>query len=112
MNSQADNELTLEVNVCGIIWNQQPSLAFIINDFSWHLKCMKMNQLNSYKDQLMAVVSHDLKTPLNSIISLSQQAEYTEENDLQTKYEMAFRSLIDSGKVLAVGTCRSYPPEP
>ena len=37
---------------------------------------MNLKKINDYKDKLLATVTHDLKTPLNSIITFSNLAKH------------------------------------
>ncbi len=42
----------------------------------------RLNKLNDYKDVMLATITHDLRTPLNSIlimINLAQKSENIEE---------------------------------
>lgn len=86
-------ENVLDIHVIGTIWDGEPSLMVLVNDISWHLKYQQSNQLNLYKDNLMAMVSHDLKQPLNGIIYMSQVAKY------QTQASQIYRYLEISEKV-------------
>jgi signal transduction histidine kinase len=46
----------------------------VITDITEKRKVADLNHLNEYKDIVLASVTHDLKTPLNSIICQSETA--------------------------------------
>jgi len=53
----------------------------------------KMKELNEYKDKALAMVSHDLRTPLNGIIGMIKVIEQRIEDKEVLKYLNACRSL-------------------
>ncbi|EAR86828.2 ATPase, histidine kinase-, DNA gyrase B (macronuclear) [Tetrahymena thermophila SB210] len=61
------------VKYVNCFWNQQPSLLVLLVNVSQEKRNQQLQQMNTYKDRLLATVSHDLKTPLNCIISLTGQ---------------------------------------
>lgn len=40
----------------------------IMNDISEKVRSQHLKEVNTYKDRLLATVSHDLKTPLNGMV--------------------------------------------
>ena len=46
----------------------------IINDISEKKRVNDLQKANEYKDTVLATVTHDLKTPLNSIVTQSELA--------------------------------------
>lgn len=82
-----------DINLTGVIWNAEPAIMVVINDISWNMRYIQSQQISNYKDELLAMVSHDLKTPLNGIISISQSSEYIQDKaDLQ-------KQLMTCGRV-------------
>jgi signal transduction histidine kinase len=64
-------------NTC--IWEGQHACILQISDLTLeHEKAEKIQwqRINEYKDELLATVSHDLKTPLNSILISIQAMSY------------------------------------
>ena len=66
-----------EIDIAPINWNDQPSLILIIKEFNEHIFALNLISQSKIKDELLAIVSHDLKTPLNGIISMVESAEYS-----------------------------------
>lgn len=65
----------VDVVVQGCKWNNKKALIINIMDISAKLKLRKMKEIESYKDQLLATVTHDLKTPINGMISILEVAK-------------------------------------
>ena len=61
-------EINFEISLFDFRWEDQPCILIILQDVSEKKKNEKLIVLDKYKDMLMASVSHELKTPLNSII--------------------------------------------
>ena len=53
-----------------IIWEKKQSVLIIINDVTDLNKLKELQTLDNYKNQLLATVSHDLRTPLNGMVGL------------------------------------------
>ena len=63
-------ECYLNIKFLKIIWNKKPCILLIINDVTDLNKIKQLQSLDEYKNQLLATVSHDLRTPLNGIIGI------------------------------------------
>ena len=68
LHSLNGNEQAFSIQVGETIWEGKPSLIMIINDVT-RIK-LNYQELSKHKDQLLATVSHDLRTPLNGILGL------------------------------------------
>ncbi|EAR87586.2 ATPase, histidine kinase-, DNA gyrase B (macronuclear) [Tetrahymena thermophila SB210] len=60
------------------IWQGKFAILVLLSNDSIERRNQQLERLNEYKDKLLATVSHDLKTPLNSIISITDYLQ----NDL------------------------------
>ena len=82
------------VNVGRIKWRNEKVILILLKDVSSKIKLETMKELNDYKDLLLASVSHDLRTPLNSIICflelISEEVKRTSKKCLE--YALAAQS--------------------
>jgi two-component system chemotaxis sensor kinase CheA len=70
----------------------------ILKDITSEMRLTKMMNEKQFQDLITATVSHDMKTPLNSIIMTSEQlAEFTNENPLSEKLR---KINLSAGKLL------------
>lgn len=60
----------LDIILIHAIINSKPSILLIINDISDRVLNFKLTNLDRFKDRFLQSVSHNLKTPLNSITGL------------------------------------------
>ncbi|KAL4466119.1 hypothetical protein ABPG74_004356 [Tetrahymena malaccensis] len=60
------------------MWQGKFAILVLLSNDSIERRNQQLERLNQYKDKLLATVSHDLKTPLNSIISITDYLQ----NDL------------------------------
>jgi hypothetical protein len=49
-------------------WDGNESLMILMKDISRKIQIENLTKINKYKDNLLATVTHDIKTPLNSMI--------------------------------------------
>ena len=61
-----------EPKIIPLIWDQQPSIAIILNDITEQHTILNLKIADSEKDKIIATVSHELRTPLNSILGMIQ----------------------------------------
>jgi signal transduction histidine kinase len=61
-------------------WEDDPAIMIMLNDVTLKKKYEnELKRLSNYKDELLATVSHDLKTPLNGILTILE-ANKSEDN--------------------------------
>ena len=59
-----------EVKLAKITWDDKPCLLAIFNDNTNSKRLIEMINLDKYKNQMLASISHDLRTPLNSVMGM------------------------------------------
>ncbi|KAL4497875.1 hypothetical protein ABPG72_000630 [Tetrahymena utriculariae] len=70
-----DQNMYFDIQISKCTWGQQEqsdSLIVILNDISQRVTNQRLKQLDKYKDDLLASVSHDFKTPLNGMVAQLQ----------------------------------------
>lgn len=58
----------LDIDIGIILWKNEKAVLVLLNDVTSKMKIQQINQINEYKDNILASVSHDLRTPLNSMM--------------------------------------------
>ena len=53
-------------------WNSKPCILLIIEDITESHRIKELRNLDEYKNQLLATVSHDLRTPLNGMLGMME----------------------------------------
>jgi signal transduction histidine kinase len=104
-------------------WRDNSAIMVMLNDVTLKKKYEnELTRLSNYKDELLATVSHDLKTPLNGILTIleANRSEESVEKMLE-KNEIAIKnshllnflihdildySMINKGKLRTV--CQSF----
>ncbi|CAD8042982.1 unnamed protein product [Paramecium primaurelia] len=72
------NYFPVDIEVAEIIWEQQPATMLIFQTQEQRqdqIQIKELQQRDQYKDELLASVSHDFKTPINGIVAIVQFLE-------------------------------------
>jgi len=56
------------------LWGNEEGVLLILNDVSLKIINEKLRELERFKDKMLSTVTHDLKTPLNSIIMIMENS--------------------------------------
>lgn len=56
------------------LWGGEKGVLLIFNDVSLKIINEKLRELERFKDKMLSTVTHDLKTPLNSIIMIMENS--------------------------------------
>jgi signal transduction histidine kinase len=104
-------------------WGDDTAIMIMLNDVTLNKRFEnEITRLSNYKDELLATVSHDLKTPLNGILTILE-ANKSEDNiqKMREKNEIAIKnshllnfliqdildySMINKGKLRTV--CQAF----
>lgn len=72
MNVIEDSESNkvYELKMAKIHWDDHESLLLLFSDITKTKKLIELQNKDNYKNQLLATISHDLRTPLNGVIGM------------------------------------------
>ena len=87
-----------EMKVAKIRWNDKNCLLVMLSDISKAKKIIELKNLDKHKNQLLASISHDLRTPLNGVIGMvNATLSELKEDKLKDFLKLALRSanLLD-----------------
>lgn len=56
------------------LWGSEEGVLLIFNDVSLKIINEKLREIERFKDKMLSTVTHDLKTPLNSIIMILENS--------------------------------------
>lgn len=62
--------LNFDIKMGMITWKDENVIFVLFNDRTSFFSVQKLKEINEYKDNLLATVSHDLRTPLNTIMGM------------------------------------------
>ncbi len=72
-----------DIKIYKCMWENKQSLMVIFTNISEKKQAKILKEIDGYKDDILSTVSHDLKTPLNGILTmLSSAAKSNDFNDL------------------------------
>lgn len=82
------------------MWQDDFATMFVMNDITDKINSMRqMEEISSYKDLLLATVTHDLKTPLIAVISYDQILQ-KEIRSNSTQHALEYLEIIENNSVL------------
>lgn len=81
--------MNFDIKIGFLNWNNEEAILIFFNDITSKLHEKKLKEINNYKDMLLACLSHDLRTPLNSTLG---HLEILKEK-LQTKENLEYLSI-------------------
>lgn len=87
-----------EMKAAKIRWNDRNGLLVMVSDISKTKKIIDLKNLDKHKNQLLASISHDLRTPLNGVIGMvNATLSELKEDKLKDFLKLALRSanLLD-----------------
>ena len=90
-------EKTVDIKVINIRWKKEISLMIIFEDVSVKLKNFRNKKLHKFKQRLINSISHNLKTPLNGIMLLSEAGENEDNQAVKNEY---FADIQRNGQIL------------
>lgn len=61
------------------VWSNKDSFLIVLQDVTEIEQNKKLKEIDQYKDRLLGSVTHDLRTPLNCIITLLEVSEECDE---------------------------------
>ncbi|KAL4474175.1 hypothetical protein ABPG72_001714 [Tetrahymena utriculariae] len=85
-----------DIKIIEIEWENEQALMVIMNDISEKMRIKRMKEIDSFKNDILSTITHNLKTPLNGIILIAQ----TLQNQVQSKVKDAFSDILQNSKML------------
>jgi len=59
-----------ELKVAKILWNDKMCLLILLSDMTKSKQIIELKNIDKHRNQLLATISHDLRTPLNGVIGM------------------------------------------
>lgn len=66
--------LFFDTQMVSCVWGEEEGVLLIFNDVSLRIVNEKLREIERFKDKMLSTVTHDLKTPLNSIIMILENS--------------------------------------
>lgn len=90
---QLENKKFYELKILKIDWEDSVNMLLILNDNTNAFKISELLNLDQYKNQLLASVSHDLRTPLNGLNGMLELTiSQIKEKSIQQNLILALKS--------------------
>ena len=81
-----------EVKLCKIQWGKKTCLLLIFNDQSKAKRLMELINLDRYKNEMLASISHDLRTPLHGVVGMMNSVQpFIKEREAQKNLKIGMR---------------------
>ncbi|KAL4488383.1 hypothetical protein ABPG72_019233 [Tetrahymena utriculariae] len=97
IDPKTSNKLYYDVKLVNCYWKNQFAIMAFLTNVPQNNLVNRLQKINQYKDELLATVSHDLKTPLNAMIQVVQTAMSQCKNE---EYNNYFDIIDKNGKLL------------
>ena len=68
----SNEERVFEAKIFPIVWDEQPSVAIILNEVTQQRTILSLQIADANKDAVLATISHELRTPLNAMLGMIQ----------------------------------------
>ncbi|KAL4451040.1 hypothetical protein ABPG74_021362 [Tetrahymena malaccensis] len=80
-------------------YNDKQSLMVIMDDISQKVMEERLRDVENYKEKLLSMITHNLKTPLNGIICILESIVLKQQNALLNQQNISF--VLQSSKLLS-----------
>ena len=91
--TKSTKKFQFSVIFCVYEWKSENYVLVRLNDFHLEEEVEELRELDKFKDQLLASVTHDLRTPLNGMIYFIKQAKES------TQDEAELRKLLNYAEI-------------
>ncbi|EAS05594.3 ATPase, histidine kinase-, DNA gyrase B (macronuclear) [Tetrahymena thermophila SB210] len=89
------NAKALDIHIVEFQWIDEPAIMIVMTDISQQVRARRLQDLDSYKNELLATVTHDLKTPLNGMLSILEVAqELTDIHEIKNLIQIVHKNGI------------------
>ncbi|KAL4482976.1 hypothetical protein ABPG74_019002 [Tetrahymena malaccensis] len=89
------NAKALDIHIVEFQWIDEPAIMIVMTDISQQVRARRLQDLDSYKNELLATVTHDLKTPLNGMLSILEVAqELADVNEIKNLIQIVHKNGI------------------
>lgn len=86
-------KLTFSVVFCVYEWKSEIYVLVRLNDIHLEEEMEKLRELDRFKDQLLANITHDLRTPLNGMIYFIKQAQEIKQDEAELNKLLGYAEI-------------------